>query len=979
MRLIAEFALRRCVAYVLLVAVVAAGNAVAFAQDGAPRPHPYQLSAPVRITFTSAGAVLVSDHRLQKILTLDKNTLELRNEFTIAGSPSGLAVGNGFYYVGNESAKRVEVYDQAGTWQYNLGGDYTIQQPNDISVDASSGQVFVVDTQKRCVRVFGRDGAYVRSIPAGAADPLVLANPTCVALDETRQEVLVSDFGAEEASIGARVQIFKYDGTYAATIAGTDADQGTRFSRPQGLAADGYGHVFLVDSLSGLLLILDRETGKQLGKFGAFGSGPGQLLLPLDLVIDPVSKDVLVTNNRAQRIEVFNQVAAQVAVSHVGDVDLSGSANAVDVQLVINKALGLDIAGKYYCDVDQSGSVDAVDVQLVTNAALGLVIGAKGKAEGSPAKPVSTTKMAHGVSSPATAGDWTMLALAGAVMIGRSRAGSGRAARWARRPKVGRLLVPALMAGMFAASSVAYAQTSVHECTYCHGVWEPGGQTLLHNAEVEVLCLTCHGPGGISVLKADVHTNHAGSSQTFRMTCTDCHDTYNNQLNWHGGTNLKLVLSEIATPNNGPQQVAFESLGSTAGGATLHSFADNDEDGDGIYDGVCETCHTLTGNHRNNSTGNHAHYAGQNCTSCHPHDGSFLPAGGACDSCHGAPPATGAHLKHFGGVAGLATYGGVENLSTSTDYVFDCGSCHPISFDKHRNGVVDIELYNAAAPATSLKARNPSNASYVPGQTTFTDSNGIDYSLGTCSNVYCHSKTSWSSPNPISDPLVDSLTGIYIGDANGNLTYNPYTVTQSTIYTSMGWGDSPLTCNGCHRNGPQNSAPGVQAGVGDSHSWIDEYGYDNLHAWNMGFDPLTCRTCHYDTVTSSMTWTRDANGVATYSDVPIANKAKHVNGAKDVAFDRIDPVVYNSTFSLAASTYNPADKTCSSVPCHVSQARPQWGKPYRWYTNECDYCHQYSGKFPPPPAKAALAPHKVSPIHAAPVAQDCKKCHSGIR
>ncbi len=220
---------------------------------------------------------------------------------------------------------------------------------------------------------------------------------------------------------------------------------------------------------------------------------------------------------------------------------------------------------------------------------------------------------------------------------------------------------------------------------------------------------------------------------------------------------------------------------------------------------------------------------------------------------------------------------------------------------------------------------------------------------------------------------------MYIVDANGNLTYDPYTVTQSTVYSSVGWGGSPLTCNGCHSNGPRTSAPGVQAGVGDSHSWLDEYGYDNLHAWNMGFDPLMCRTCHYDTVTSSMTWTRDGMGVATYGDVAIANKAKHVNGTKDVAFDTVDPVVYRSTFSLAATSYNPANKTCSSVPCHVNQARPQWGLPYRWYTNECDYCHQYSGLFPPPPAKAALLPLKASAFHEDPVAQNCQDCHFGVR
>ncbi len=57
-----------------------------------------------------------------------------------------------------------------------------------------------------------------------------------------------------------------------------------------------------------------------------------------------------------------------------GDVNASGEVNALDVQLVINAALGLTV--QYDCDIDISSEVNAVDVQLVINAALGLSIDA---------------------------------------------------------------------------------------------------------------------------------------------------------------------------------------------------------------------------------------------------------------------------------------------------------------------------------------------------------------------------------------------------------------------------------------------------------------------------------------------------------------------------------------------------------------------------------------------------------------------------
>jgi hypothetical protein len=52
------------------------------------------------------------------------------------------------------------------------------------------------------------------------------------------------------------------------------------------------------------------------------------------------------------------------------DVNQDGAVNAIDVQLVINEALGFDTG--FQCDVDRDGTVNAIDVQLVINAALGL-------------------------------------------------------------------------------------------------------------------------------------------------------------------------------------------------------------------------------------------------------------------------------------------------------------------------------------------------------------------------------------------------------------------------------------------------------------------------------------------------------------------------------------------------------------------------------------------------------------------------------
>lgn len=62
--------------------------------------------------------------------------------------------------------------------------------------------------------------------------------------------------------------------------------------------------------------------------------------------------------------------AVTAVFMHKADIDESATVDAVDVQLVINSALGLE--DRYDCDVSGDAKVDAVDVQTVINAALGL-------------------------------------------------------------------------------------------------------------------------------------------------------------------------------------------------------------------------------------------------------------------------------------------------------------------------------------------------------------------------------------------------------------------------------------------------------------------------------------------------------------------------------------------------------------------------------------------------------------------------------
>jgi hypothetical protein len=493
-------------------------------------------------------------------------------------------------------------------------------------------------------------------------------------------------------------------------------------------------------------------------------------------------------------------------------------------------------------------------------------------------------------------------------------------------------------------------------CDYCH-VTASDYTSPIPDSK----CEQCHTPNG--VLKVanpavfgtapDVltHSDINGSGKyTYTNACVDCHNPM------FGSTNIKLVRTSISSSVIQGSNIVFTAVSGQG------SFAD----GPPFKENVCETCHTLTNHHRydgsapadSNQSGYIGHNDGAKCTFCHSHDNAFIPGSGACGSCHDLPPATGSHLKHFGpNSSNLAAYGDtgitqdyVPQGTQGTEYIMNCGNCHPIDITHHMNdipnpggGQAEIELYNPNAPAGSLKALNPPSATYTPGTTVLTDSRGMKYTEGRCDNVYCHSVTMGVTTGPIPEPTPYVFPPVY----------NPpwqSLVTETTFYsTTPVWGSSSdsdgMMCNNCHGNPVTTDSATVSAGAGDTHQWIGDSGYGNLHAWNMGFDPLQCNTCHYETVTATALWSRDASDVTTFSDVPIADTAKHVNGVKDVAFTPV-PVLYPTSGGdvyedLSTATFDPATSTCYNVACHQNQTVVEWGNPYRWWNStECDVCHR---------------------------------------
>ena len=259
------------------------------------------LSSPIRLALIDEERIAVSEFAQQKVLILDARTHSVRDVIEIDGKPLGVAWGDGLLYVGNDTLGRIEVYgtNRSGRWLLlEAGSDQSMPGPADIEFDPSSGRFLVLSAGRKSVYIFNTDGALLSTI-AG------LLNPTALAVNRLTGELYVSDYGDADLDQPPSVKLFDIDGNDLGAISGESGQSGFEFSRPQGLAATDRGEILLVDSLLGQVLIFDRTSLLGVATLGSYGTQPGELRLPLDVVVDEAGENVQVTNNRLGRIESF--------------------------------------------------------------------------------------------------------------------------------------------------------------------------------------------------------------------------------------------------------------------------------------------------------------------------------------------------------------------------------------------------------------------------------------------------------------------------------------------------------------------------------------------------------------------------------------------------------------------------------------------------------------------------------------------------
>ena len=473
-----------------------------------------------------------------------------------------------------------------------------------------------------------------------------------------------------------------------------------------------------------------------------------------------------------------------------------------------------------------------------------------------------------------------------------------------------------------------------------------GAGTLLRRSHGSQLCIDCHNLAS--------HSSQAtgGKYGNWAIDCLTCHTP-------HRTRNLALVREEIRTPGSGKRTLRFEATGgAVANSATPGTASYANEDNATQADGACQACHTKTKNAggqarwRNAASGGNAdtHYASaaaSRCTGCHTHAAGFSGAGGACNSCHFAPPTVGKHGSHDQVGATPTDYTSVTSGATATQYQFACAKCHKGTHfsDSSTPHTVEVVFDGTTGPA------NPSGT-YTADAGSRTNDPGVNgsgwyWSNGTCSNLYCHSNAA---------PLGGT-------DSRKTVTWNQVAaLTCASCHNTQARGDSAVATDLSNAHGKH-----IQSTSGETGSYA-----------------FKCNECHAQVIRST------PNSAWALAAIDLIDKTKHVAGTHSVNFQS----AFAGTVNQSAGSYSQAPGyTCGSTYCHsggvatsapfnaTASAAVAWNG-----TATCRSCHGWDAAAAPTIGVAAGSAFQGSAKHANHMANAsvigtnyvCADCHNTV-
>ncbi len=243
----------------------------------------------VYITDVGRSAVVVFDETDGRLLFWQQ--ADRRASFV---APAGIAIGpGGEILVADAELGRVVRLDRNGDALGSFG-ERLVQRPTGVAYDAGAQHIYVVDSGAHDIKVFSASGQWLRTLGGRGERPGEFNGPTHIALDRGR--LVVSD------TLNARVQVLTATGDVVRIIGRRGLYLGN-LTRPKGVAVDGDGNYYVVESYFDHLLVFDPQ-GQLLLPIGGAGSEVGKFFLPAGAWTDGKDR-VFVADMMNGRVVVF--------------------------------------------------------------------------------------------------------------------------------------------------------------------------------------------------------------------------------------------------------------------------------------------------------------------------------------------------------------------------------------------------------------------------------------------------------------------------------------------------------------------------------------------------------------------------------------------------------------------------------------------------------------------------------------------------
>lgn len=195
--------------------------------------------------------------------------------------PTSVAINtDGLIYVGSNEDLSVKMLDSSHNIIGSLGsGAGEFKLPRNITIDKSTGNVYVVDQIDQSIKIYTSSGTFLSKIsdyPNLPQDVTIMNNKIYV-IDHP---LIVGRYGGTIR--GARVMVFDMDGNALdAEAFGSYGDQEGQFVRPAGVTSDKEGVLYISDSFHGVVMCFD-VSGNYLG---AIQNSSNPMVTPMGIAL----------------------------------------------------------------------------------------------------------------------------------------------------------------------------------------------------------------------------------------------------------------------------------------------------------------------------------------------------------------------------------------------------------------------------------------------------------------------------------------------------------------------------------------------------------------------------------------------------------------------------------------------------------------------------------------------------------------------